>query len=181
MLVFAHTGLAIGAASVVAAVANHREKKSWLESLSKYTDIRFLVIGSLLPDIIDKPIGHMFLGNGRVFAHTLLFLLLLIVVGTIVYRRNKHLWGLSLAAGVFMHLFLDTMWLAPHTLFWPFLGWVFEREDYSDYWHRLFQLLLSHRTEAICEIIGFIIVVWFGLRIIVKKQVMNFLKTGSVH
>jgi inner membrane protein len=181
MLVFAHIGLTMGAATLAAAVVNHKEKESWLVSLSKYADIRFLVIGSLLPDIIDKPIGHAFLSNGRVFSHTLLFLVLVTVIGLIVYKKNKGLWGLSLAAGIFTHLVLDTMWLAPHTLFWPFLWWVFEREDYGDYWHLLFQLLLSDRVEAISEVTGFIITVWFGLRIIGKKQVMTFIKTGRVH
>ncbi len=39
-----------------------------------------MLIGSMLPDIIDKPLGGLIcketLGNGRTYAHTLLFLLL---------------------------------------------------------------------------------------------------------
>jgi hypothetical protein len=36
-------------------------------------DIRLLILGSLLPDLIDKPLGHIILpeNNGRIFAHTL--------------------------------------------------------------------------------------------------------------
>jgi inner membrane protein len=181
MLIFAHTGIALGAAAVISAAANRHEKKPWLASLSKYMDIRFLIIGSMLPDIIDKPVGHMFFSNGRIFSHTLLFLVVVTIIGLIVYKRNKSVWGFSLAAGVLTHLVLDSMWVAPRTLFWPFMGWVFEKENYGDYLHLLFQLLLSDRVEAISEVIGLIITVWFSLAVIRRKQVVSLIKTGKVH
>jgi inner membrane protein len=181
MLLFAHTGITLGAATMIAAVANHREKKSWLASLSKYMDIRFLVIGSMLPDIIDKPIGHLFFSNGRIFSHTLLFLVLVTIIGVAVYQRTKNLWGLSLAVGVLAHLLLDSMWFAPHTLFWPLMGWGFDKEAIADYFRFLFRLFMSERVVAIAEIIGFIITVWTGLLLVSKKQVTALLKTGKVH
>ena len=50
-----------------------------LASPKKHLDYRFLLIGSLLPDLIDKPIGGIFFyqtfQNGRIFAHTLCFTL----------------------------------------------------------------------------------------------------------
>jgi inner membrane protein len=180
MLIFAHTGIALGAATMIAAAANHKEKKSWLASLSKYADIRFLVIGSMLPDIIDKPVGHLFFSNGRIFSHTLLFLILVTIIGTVVYKRTKSLWGLSLAVGVLAHLLLDSMWFAPHTLFWPLMGWGFEKEEIADYFRMLFQLFMSERVISIAEITGFIIVIWFSLAVIKKKQVVSLLKTGKV-
>ncbi|OEU51521.1 MAG: hypothetical protein BA871_09955 [Desulfuromonadales bacterium C00003096] len=40
----------------------------------------FIAIGVILPDLIDKPIGRILLGesvaNGRLFGHTLLFVLI---------------------------------------------------------------------------------------------------------
>ena len=180
MLIFAHTGITLGAAALMAAGANRHEKKSWLASLSKYADIRFLIIGSILPDIIDKPIGHLFFSNGRIFCHTLLFFILVTIIGVAVYQRTKNLWGLSLAVGVLAHLLLDSMWITPRTLFWPLMGWDFEKLDIAGYLKKWFQLLMSERVVAIAEIIGFIITVWAGLLIISKKQVTALLKTGKI-
>ena len=84
MLIFGHAGITLGAAVIVSSVAYNRksqdvEKRSNLSSLPAYLDIRLLLIGSLLPDIIDKPVGQLIFretfSNGRIFSHTLLFLL----------------------------------------------------------------------------------------------------------
>jgi hypothetical protein len=83
-------------------------------------------IGSILPDLIDKPLGHIILAGtvdyGRIYAHTGLFLLALIVVG-LAYRKWKGSWLLAvLALGMMSHLLLDSMWELPVTLFYPALG-----------------------------------------------------------
>ena len=90
------------------------------------------VIGSLLPDIIDKPLGHFlvpgFFGyNGRIMAHTLVFLLLVLSVGLSLYPRRLGVLVLILAYGDAVHLVLDQMWQTPQTLLWPLLGWSFPR------------------------------------------------------
>jgi len=176
MLLFAHTGITLGVATIVAAVVNRREKKSWLVSLSKYADIRFLVIGSMLPDIIDKPIGHTFFSNGRIFSHTLLFLMFVTVIGVIAYKKRGGLWGFSLAVGVLTHLLLDSMWLAPKTLFWPLMGWGFEREVISEYADMIFHELITNPAVFFPETTGLIILIWFSLDVIRKKQVGALLK-----
>lgn len=65
MLVLAHAGITLGTATLLAGVVKYRHEPkrsriSWFTSLSKYIDIRILIIGSLLPDIIDKPVGQYF-------------------------------------------------------------------------------------------------------------------------
>jgi inner membrane protein len=76
MLILAHTGITLGAAAVIASTAKDRRliPKSWLSpfrALSGYLDIRLLLVGSVLPDIIDKPVGLYFfresLGSGRIY------------------------------------------------------------------------------------------------------------------
>lgn len=86
------------------------------------------VIGSVLPDLIDKPLGFLITGTvgyGRIYAHTLLFFLVLLLAGIIVWRmcspRACHLVGAT-AAGVLSHQLLDAMWLEPSTWYWPLLG-----------------------------------------------------------
>ena len=67
-------------------------RPSWLTYLSIHIDIRVLLIGSLLPDIIDKPVGLLFfsetLSNGRIFCHTLLFFILMTIAGLYLYRSH---------------------------------------------------------------------------------------------
>src|SRR3989304_5302191 len=132
MLLFGHVGITLGAAAIAAGIGARKTSAppaSWVIKLSFYLDIRFLLIGSLLPDIIDKPVGrYLFLGtynNGRIFAHTLVFLLVLVAAGLILLKTRRSTWMLALAAGTFAHLALDEMWFSPVTLFWPVLGWQF--------------------------------------------------------
>ena len=104
MLLFAHLGLTLASARF----------------MSK-ADLAFLVLGSMLPDIIDKPLGLIAFGSpnmGRTFAHTLLFLLLLVALS--FYSRDIRL--NSMSWGVLAHLTLDSMWNSPVTLLWPLLG-----------------------------------------------------------
>jgi inner membrane protein len=188
MFLFAHTGIALGAATAVAtavaAAANRREKKSWLASLSKYADIRFLIIGSMLPDIIDKPVGQYFFRetfeNGRIFSHTLLFLLLISTIGLIVYKKSHRIWGFSLVAGVLAHLVLDSMWGTLATLFWPLMGWGFGAIDITDYAGMILRELISDPSIYIPETIGLIIIIWSGITVIRKKQIAALLKTGRI-
>ena len=65
MLLFGHAGITLGAAAIVAHAVSRTKidpapKTSWFVALSRFVDIRLLVIGSMLPDIIDKPIGQYF-------------------------------------------------------------------------------------------------------------------------
>jgi len=81
----------------------------------------FLALGSMLPDIIDKPLGLLAFGTaeqGRTFGHTLLFLIVLATLA--VYLKNLRL--ASVSFGVLAHLVLDSMWKSPAILFWPLLG-----------------------------------------------------------
>ena len=89
-------------------------------------DVRLLVVGALLPDLIDTPIGLLWygaLGSVRLVAHSLLFgaLLMVIVVARTRRGRPRKRW-MPLAIGVLIHMFLDAMWADPETLLWPFLG-----------------------------------------------------------
>jgi len=90
-------------------------------------------LGSLLPDIIDKPVGQFFFrdtfSNGRIFCHTLLFLILITLAGLCLYRSRGKTWLLGFSFGTFMHLIQDQMWLEPRTFLWPLYGFAFEKID----------------------------------------------------
>ena len=84
------------------------------------------IFGALLPDLIDKPLGLLVLsssiGSGRIFSHTLLFLLLLLIAGLAIRSRYRAPALLAVAVGVASHQALDLMWEMPETWFYPFLG-----------------------------------------------------------
>jgi hypothetical protein len=93
-------------------------------------------IGAIVPDLVDKPLGHLMLGgeldNGRIVCHTLLVLMLCLAIGILSYRRNGSWVGMAFAMGVLSHQCLDLMFLTPEAWFWPGLG-PFQRGDYPDY------------------------------------------------
>jgi membrane-bound metal-dependent hydrolase YbcI (DUF457 family) len=104
MLLFAHLGLTLFSGRFM-----------------RWADLAILALGSMLPDIIDKPLGLLVFGTpaaGRTICHTLLFLLVLGALA--VYLKDVRL--ASLFAGVLAHLTLDFMWQSPVILFWPLLG-----------------------------------------------------------
>jgi inner membrane protein len=184
MLILAHTGITLGAAAVISGAVNHEVKATWLVSLSRYADIRFLLIGSLLPDIIDKPVGQYLFRetfeNGRIFSHTLLFLILLAVAGWLLYRQKKAAWLLTLAAGTLAHLVLDQMWHIPATLFWPLLGWQFPAENLTGWGKNILQAYLSDPVTIVTESLGLIALVWLAVTTFKRKQVGALFKTGRM-
>jgi inner membrane protein len=184
MLLFAHTGIALGAATVVAGIANKQEKVSWFVSLTKYMDARLLMVGAMLPDIIDKPVGQYFFRetfeNGRIFSHTLLFLLILTGIGFYLLKAHRQAWMLTLAAGTAMHLILDQMWTVPRTLFWPLMGFQFPPENLEVWATEIVNAVTSNPQTYIPEVIGLVILLWFGVVVIKRKQAGSLLKTGRI-
>lgn len=190
MLIFAHTGITLGASAIVAFSLKDqrlplRNRTSWFAALSGYLDIRLLLIGSMLPDIIDKPLGLLFLrdtlSSGRIYSHTLLFFVLITVAGLLLYRLRHSTWMLVLATGTLTHLVLDQIWTTPKTLFWPFLGTEFDRIVVTGWISNILDALRTHPEVYIPEAIGFIILVWFGLSLIFRKQAFTFIRYGRFH
>jgi hypothetical protein len=104
MLLFAHLGLTLLSGRFL-----------------RWADLAFLALGSMLPDIIDKPLGLVVYGTpaaGRTYSHTLMFLLVLLALA--LYLKDVRIGSVSI--GVAAHLVLDSMWQSPSILFWPLLG-----------------------------------------------------------
>ena len=155
-----------------------------LTSLGNRIDTRVLLIGSLLPDIIDKPIGQFFFrdifSNGRIFCHTLLFLLLITLIGIYLYRSLGKTWLLTLSSGTFTHLIFDQMWLTPQTLLWPLYGFAFEKLDLTVWTQNIFYALYTDPAVYVPELLGIVILVWFGLVLVRTRKLHCFIKSGQV-
>jgi hypothetical protein len=82
-------------------------------------DYRLVVLGALVPDIVDAPFG------GAGVAHSVLFsgALLTVVMLTTRHRRSARRRLLAVPIGALVHLVLDGMWTRAHGFWWPFLGW----------------------------------------------------------
>ena len=85
-------------------------------------DYRLVMLGALLPDLVDA-----WFGGARVL-HTLAFsvaLLVVVMLGT-RGRRLPRRRMLAIPIGTFCHLVLDAVWTRAHTFWWPFLGTSFD-------------------------------------------------------
>ena len=135
MFLFGHLGITLGIAFLV------------FYTLKIVPDRRlygFILTGAILPDLIDKPIGEILLAhsisNGRLFAHTLLFVFILLLIGICIYKRNgsEEKAILFLAFASFIHLCEDRMWFSPKTLFYPLFGFDFPQGVIEQHWWEYF-------------------------------------------
>ena len=146
---------------------------------TKNLDYRILIIGSVLPDIIDKPLFLLFresgMFTGRSYAHTLLFAILLLTGGIV----SKKSWLLTLALADLFHLILDFIWDDPETLFWPLLG-RFEPYE-ADIWFSHLWFTLTHLPEIyIPEILGLMVTCFLAYKVLKARGVKRFIRQGVI-
>ena len=124
MLLFGHLGITLGAFIGIGRL---------IPRLKSLIDLRYLAIGALLPDLIDKPIGKVIFAstfaNGFIIGHTLLFSCLLVLAGIYLYQKRRDIRVFTLASGCFFHILKDQVWRQPQTFLWPLLGWSFPRDS----------------------------------------------------
>ncbi len=146
-------------------------------------DYRMVILGSMLPDIIDKPVFLLlrdrgFEVSGRGYAHTLLFSVLLILAGLFLIKKKKP-WLLTLGLASIGHLILDGIWERPAVLFWPLLGQFAPGDTegwLSGIWENLFRL----PEVYIPEIIGLIVTLYLAYKIIGSRGIIRFIRQGTI-
>lgn len=142
----------------------------WLVFRDPAFDYRVVVIGALLPDLLDAPFG-----GARLF-HTVLgavVVLTLVMLGT---RGRRHLRRslLALPIGMFAHLAADGMWARTDTFWWPILG-----RSLSG---RLPALDHGVAVLVLEEMIGAVLVAWCWqrFRLTDRNVRTQFLRTGHL-
>ena len=104
MLLFGHLGVTLGIFFLICIFA---------PLLRTIIDPKYLLVGALLPDLIDKPLGEIILAStfstGRMIGHTILLSFTLLYIGLFVYERKGDIRIISLATGSFFHLMEDQM------------------------------------------------------------------------
>ena len=110
----------------------------------------FCSIGSILPDLIDKPLGHIILADslndGRIFAHSLIALIAICFLGIIFWKQKGSPVLLYLVPGIISHLLLDAMWNIPINWFYPVLG-PFVQGYSQNYFCNMFFVEISSFSE----------------------------------
>jgi inner membrane protein len=171
MFLLGHLGIT---ATVVFAI-----NKRYFPSLS--LDYRVIFVLAMLPDLIDKTMGHIILrdelNSGRLVAHTLLFSML----GTLVlYRFSNKNWQL-LSLPLWLHISLDRIWENVHVMLWPLQGWGFPSRDYNVLAH-WWEIFTTDPYTIAGELVGglLILMLMWKLELYKWKNMKRFLETGRI-
>ncbi len=196
MFVFGHVGLTWGGTLLLARLwrwlplwaRRSRSAVSRAETTAERTsvaaiDYRLVILGSILPDLIDKPLGVFILAeelsNGRVFAHTLLFVVLLLSAALIL-RRTAGPALFCLALGSAAHLAMDRLWEEPQTLLWPLLRLRPERQDVSDWPEQMLEYLFADPYVYVSEVVGAAVVAALLASLVMRRGLGWFALSGRM-
>jgi inner membrane protein len=148
-------------------------------------DLRFLILGAILPDLIDTPLGIGFwpsAENVRLAGHSLVFAAIVMALVLLTTRRGRprKQW-MPLAIGLLLHLVFDAMWRQPETLWWPFQGWAFASTGYATYFDYL-GWLFTDPVTWLAEAAGLAYLLYLGWRsnLVGADERQVFLRTGRV-
>ena len=148
----------------------------WLVFRDPAIDHRVVLLGAVLPDVVDAPFGGARLLHTLVASTALLVLVMLLTRRSRSGRSRRHLrrrW-LFLPVGTFLHLVFDGMWARTEEFWWPALGGALEGPVPA----------LDHGLAVLCaqELAGALALVWcwrrFGLGEPRARQ--TFLRTGRL-
>ncbi|MFN2610436.1 MAG: metal-dependent hydrolase [Actinomycetota bacterium] len=147
-------------------------------------DYRVVMLGSLLPDLIDKPIGRIFFAGrfqaSRLYGHTFLFVVVLVLGIQFLLRGETARRWFILPIAALLHLALDAMWSHPITLFWPLFGTRFPAEPTDSYWLEALTRPVQHPAIAVQELVGLALLVYMiaGYGLHKRQRRKDFLRTG---
>ncbi len=173
MFIFGHIGITLGIVFIVSHLVPRIRNK---------VNYWFVAFGAILPDLIDKTTGRVIfadsVANGRIFAHTLFFVFILVLLTLCLYkyRHEYTLFSGCVAGAAFLHLLEDRMWNMPQTLFWPLLGWDFPKGVNCDNWFTLFFFMFKNSYVPdisyafVSEVMGLAIVLLFVCGAILQRK-----------
>ena len=146
-------------------------------------DYRLVAVASMAPDLADKALAVTGLSKhrtGQVWAHTLFFCHLPVLLATALFQRRWLPYALAFNS----HLLTDRMWRFPHTLFHPFFGRRFG--DWRDL--NSFKLMVEAYKEVLredrltipLELGGIAILLWLLVseRLYCPDRLLCFLRRG---
>ena len=152
MLPLGHMGITV---AVVQIVESNFE--------SPWVDYRLMLVASLLPDLIDKPMRYLFgkypIFNGSNYGHSLLFILILFIAAVAQWYYRNNFTALILCIGSLMHDVIDA---------------VSHHDDWAD------RALFNTNMLLIGEIIGGCILIYFFSGLVLHNKIEDFIKNGEL-
>jgi hypothetical protein len=145
-------------------------------------DYRVVAGASLLPDIVDKPIGRVFFrsefDSGHLVGHTLLVNVAFFCVLFFMRGRAKRQFVLVPISSL-LHLAEDAMWSSPRIFWWPFFGVRFPREPVGG---GSLAFLVPSKTALIQEAVGLAVIAWLlaSHGLLNREGIRSFLRTGHL-
>lgn len=149
-------------------------------------DVRFLVLGAILPDIIDLPIGTIFLAErystGELWFHTLVLATTYMVLVLIFTRRGRRRRAfMAVGIGWLFHLLLDGMWAVEEVFLWPFFGWEIPPGE-APFWPLAWERAMSDPWRWVKELAGaaYLTWLWTSQGLSDRTRMRSFLETGRL-
>jgi hypothetical protein len=149
-------------------------------------DVRFLLLGALLPDLVDLPVGTLFFADvfstGELWFHSLVVptVYMALVLALTRRGRRRRAW-MALGVGWLFHLLLDAMWVSQEVFLWPFFGWEIPQGE-SPFWPLAWERALSDPWRWIREVAGlaYLVWLWFAVGLNIKVRRAKTLSTGRL-
>lgn len=149
-------------------------------------DYRWVMVGLLAPDLIDKPIGRILLRrrfqSGRLLGHSLLFASLIVWLALGAAQRNPDSCfrskTLEAGVGVLVHLGMDWIWTEPCIALWPALG-RFPAKPMGGRWWKAF-LPGFRGGKAAEEVLGLVALGWLYRNSTLKRNSGEFAERGRL-
>ena len=143
---------------------------AWLVFHDPAIDYRVLLLGAVLPDLVDP-----FFGGARVL-HSVTFsivLLVAVMLATIGHRAARRRW-LFLPIGTFLHLVLDGAFTRTKVFWWPFAGGSFGDAPLPSIERGWWNVML--------ELAGLVAILWFVRRFDLtdRGRWRTFVRTGRL-
>jgi hypothetical protein len=143
-------------------------------------DYRLAMLGAILPDLIDKPLGRVIFRerfeSGRLFGHALLLNVLFFSVLFFMRGRGKRKLVL-VPIGSLLHLAMDGMWSNPRVFWWPLFGTDFPRQPMERGW-----LEYLSAGMALQEAVGIALLAWLlaAHGMLNREGIAAFARTGHL-
>jgi hypothetical protein len=149
-------------------------------------DVRLLVLGAALPDLIDLPIGTLIFADtfsrGELWAHSLIIPSLYMSAVLLTTRRGRRRRALmAVGIGWLLHLLIDGMWLDQDVFLWPFFGWEMTPGP-APFWPLAWERALSDPWRWVTEAIGagYLVWLWRAHGLSSPERLRQMLSTGRL-
>lgn len=135
----------------------------WIFGDSK-VDIRFLLLGAILPDLIDLPIGTMLFADvfstGELWMHSLIAPALYMSLVLVFTRRGgRRRTFMAVGVGWLFQPLLDGVWVDQAVFFWPFFGFEIPPGE-TPYWPLAWERAQNDPWRWVKDAAGLSYLVW---------------------